>query len=171
MVLPMNWPNFCILLLERSMHLILVILNISSISYWYSSVIPLFLSDIALMQGRRWRPSMSSFMPDRENLLYFNPDKSIFSIIWWGYTVISFFFLSPFLGGSPFGSLSYSTLSPNVTYLIFFSFSSSLASSPMILSSPSNYPKVVGISILLPVSFSYLLWRNSMIFFYSSNFV
>jgi len=111
--LPIIPPSFTMLFLDKSMHLILGMLKISSISLSHSSVIPLSLKHKVLIQGNSYNPSISSFIPVLENFLCLNPDKSIFSSIWWGATAISFFFLSPFLGASPFGNLKNSTASPN----------------------------------------------------------
>jgi len=169
--LPINPPSLTMLFLDKSMHFILGMLNISSISLSHSSVIPLSLKHRVLIHGNNYKPSISSFIPVLENFLFLNPDKSIFSSIWWGATAISFFFLSPFLGASPFGNLKNSTASPNDSATLLPSGSVDFLSSPTIESSPNNYPRVEGIWILRPVSFSYLEAKYSMIFFYSSNFV
>ena len=110
---PMARPILLIKLWERSMHLILVMLKMLRISYSNSSVIPFFLRDKDRMQGKLCIPSSNSFIPDLENRLSLNPERSILSREISSFESCIYFFFSPFLGGSPLGKCSLSTASLN----------------------------------------------------------
>ena len=170
--LPMIPPSLRRLLLERSMHLILGIENMSRISFSNSSVMPFFLRESVLTQGSIWMPSISSLIPALEKRRPLKPERSIFSSDMCSLVRGILFFFSPFLGGSPLGNLSLSIASLNyTTVLLSFitSFSFFVSSSEMSESSPRRVPTVWGRAIFLPVSLSYLLYKNWMIFCCSSN--
>lgn len=86
------------------------------ISLSNSSVIPLPHSRRERMHGSSRIPSINSFIPALENLLYLKPERSIFSIMWWASYFTSFFFFSPFFPPprADFGNLSSSTASVNL---------------------------------------------------------